>query len=121
MARDFSLMIQSVGMTSASIFILTSKTNDIRAYRPVLAFIPLSFLGFVAGMNLLQGIPVYVIQALFLSLITTFAIAYVTSDHRGAREALITRKLTDFALIGATCFVGGLFASLFGTGADIVL
>ena len=36
MARDFSLMIQSVGMTSASIFILTRPATDLRSFRPLL-------------------------------------------------------------------------------------
>lgn len=121
MARDFSLMIQSIGMTSASIFILSHKDNVIRDYRPLLAFIPVCFVGFIAGMLLLQSLPVYIIQALFLSLITTFAIAYVWSDHRGDRPRLEAAGWRDHALLGLVLIVGGLCASLFGTGADIVI
>lgn len=121
MARDFSLMIQSIGMTSASIFILSHKDNVIRDYRPLLAFTPVCFVGFIAGMLLLQSLPVYIIQALFLSLITTFAIAYVWSDHRGDRPRLEAAGWRDHALLGLVLIVGGLCASLFGTGADIVI
>ena len=91
LARDFSLMIQSIGMTSASIFILTHKANKLRTYKPLLWFIPVSFAGFVLGMQLLQTIPVYIIQALFLSLITTFAIAYFYSQWVTKAEIVFGR------------------------------
>ncbi len=121
MARDFSLMIQSVGMTSASIWILSRRGNHLPAYAPVLWFVPVSFLGFVLGMNLLQTIPVYVIQALFLSLILTFALAYVYSKHRGERRMLEANGPLDHAMLAMVLLAGGMAASLFGTGADIIV
>lgn len=121
LARDFSLMIQSIGMTSASIFVLTNKANTLRAYKPLLWFIPVCFAGFVLGMQLLQNIPVFIIQALFLSLITTFAIAYFYSKHRGDLPALTARGPLDHAMLLVILILGGMCASLFGTGADIIL
>lgn len=121
LARDFSLMIQSIGMTSASIFILTNKANTLRSYKPLFYFIPVSFVGFVLGMLLLQKIPVFIIQALFLSLITTFAIAYLKSKHRGDLPVLTTTGLRDQLLLALILILGGMCASLFGTGADIIL
>ncbi|OYX03930.1 MAG: permease [Caulobacter vibrioides] len=121
MARDFSLMIQSVGMTSASIWILSRRQNRLASYAPVLWYVPVAFVGFVFGMNLMQGIPVYIIQALFLSLITTFALAYVASKHRGHRDRLPDTGIVDKAMLAVILFAGGVCASLFGTGADIVL
>lgn len=121
LARDFSLMIQSVGMTSASIFILTNKANTLRHYKPLLWFVPVSFAGFVLGMLLLQAIPVYIIQALFLSLITTFAIAYLYSKHRGDAPSLMAANLSDRFMLTGILILGGMCASLFGTGADIIL
>lgn len=120
-ARDFSLMIQSIGMTSASIFILTNKANTLRNYKPLLWFVPVSFAGFVLGMQLLQNIPVFIIQALFLSLITTFAIAYINSKHRGDLHALAASRPADRILLTVILILGGMCASLFGTGADIIL
>lgn len=121
LARDFSLMIQSIGMTSASIFILSNRHNDLRAYKPLLWFIPVSFVGFVIGMLTLQKIPVFIIQALFLSLITSFAIAYLYSKHRGDRRHLRhTTPLDRYSLVGIL-LLGGMCASLFGTGADIII
>lgn len=121
LARDFSLMIQSVGMTSASIFILTRRGVDRRAYRPLLLLVPVCFVGFVLGMRWLQAIPVIIIQALFLSLITSFAIAYMASRHRGHRTVLKLTGWGERTLLVLVLLVGGACASLFGTGADIVL
>ncbi len=121
LARDFSLMIQSIGMTSASIYILTNKANTLRTYKPLLVFIPIAFVGFVLGMLLLQTIPAYIIQALFLSLITTFAIAYFYSKHRGDRLSLSAGGMKDGLMLGTILILGGMCASLFGTGADIIL
>ncbi len=121
MARDFSLMIQSVGMTSASIWILSRRGHHLPAYKPVLWFVPMSFAGFVAGMWALQTIPVFIIQALFLSLILTFALAYVFGDHRGERPQLTASGPADHMMLAAVLFLGGICASLFGTGADIVI
>lgn len=121
LARDFSLMIQSIGMTSASIFVLTRAGVDRRVYKPLLWFVPICATGFVCGMLTLQTIPVYIIQALFLSLITTFAIAYVFGEHRGTRPALQAGSATDFGMLSLVLFIGGLCTSLFGTGADIII
>ncbi len=121
LARDFSLMIQSIGMTSASIYILTHRETRLRTFFPELAMVPFCFVGFVLGMLTLQDIPVYVIQALFLSLIAAFAVAYVASSHRGKQTTLEIKTLSDYWLLAGVLLVGGMCASLFGTGADILL
>lgn len=120
-ARDFSLMIQSIGMTSASIFILTHSSNNLRTYKPMLWLIPVAFIGFMLGMLILQSIPVVIIQALFLSLIATFAVIYYLSDHRGTEDTLKLTKRHDHAVTIVILLMGGMCASLFGTGADIIL
>jgi uncharacterized membrane protein YfcA len=121
LARDFSLMIQSVGMTSASIYILSRNGVNLRTYKPVLLFIPVAFIGFVLGMLTLQTMPVYIIQALFLSLITTFAIAYVFGEHRGDRDELTVNGMRDSFLLVGILLLGGMCGSLFGTGTDILI
>jgi uncharacterized protein len=121
LARDFSLMIQSIGMTSASIFILTRDETVLRDYKPLLIFVPVSFGGFVLGMLALQTIPVYLIQALFLSLTATFVIAYYLHEHRGYQRGLVVGSRRDTAYLWITLFLGGMITSLFGTGADILL
>lgn len=121
LARDFSMMIQSIGLTSASIFILTQKDTVLRNYRRVLFFVPVCFAGFVLGMTTLQGIPVYLIQALFLSLIATFVVAYYLHKQRGTEESLFVSAAGDAGWLGLTLFLGGMVMSLFGTGVDILL
>lgn len=121
LARDFSLMIQSIGMTSASIFILSHPSTDRAAFRPLLWFLPVCFAGFALGMLTLQSTPVYIIQALFLALIATFSTAYVFNKHRGDRTGLVIARPIDVPLIALILLLGGMCASLFGTGADIVL
>jgi uncharacterized membrane protein YfcA len=121
LARDFSLMIQSIGMTSASIFILTNKQTDVRAFKPLLWWVPVAFTGFVIGMHLLQGIQVYIIQALFLALIASFTVTYYFSTHRGTRDQYQPRTWRDVAFTMGILLTGGLFTSLFGTGIDIMI
>jgi uncharacterized membrane protein YfcA len=121
LARDFSLMIQSVGMTSASIFILTDKRTRIRAFRPLLWWVPIAFVGFVFGMLTLQSIRVYIIQAIFLALTASFTITYYFSSHRGRHGVYREKSLTDRLFVTAIVFAGGMCTSLFGVGADILL
>jgi uncharacterized protein len=121
LARDFSMMIQSVGMTSASIFIITHKDTNRSDYKPLLAFVPVCAVGTLLGFLYLQKIPVYIIQALFLSLSVTFVIAYYLSDHRGTEERVIVKSNVDVAYLGLVLIVGGMVSSLFGTGGDVVL
>lgn len=121
LARDFSLMIQSIGMTSASIFILTQSAADRRVFRPLLWMLSVACVGFVLGMVTLQSIPVYLIQSLFLSIITAFAFSYAWGDHRGTKQSLCLQSNWDVFFIGLVLILGGLCASLFGTGADILL
>ncbi len=121
LARDFSMMIQSVGMTSASIFILSHKDTVIRDFKPLLFLIPVCILGFLLGMQLLQQIHVYLIQAFYLSLSATFVTAYFFSDHRGLRTQLQVTSGLDVLYLGVVLILGGMFSSLFGTGADVVV
>ncbi|MBL8751440.1 MAG: sulfite exporter TauE/SafE family protein [Planctomycetes bacterium] len=121
LARDFSLMIQSVGMTSASIFLLTRRGVDRSVFLPLLWWVPVAFVGFVVGMFTLQGIRVPVIQALFLSLIMAFALAYWRSAHRGVDDHCRVRGRRDVVLCVLVLLLGGLCTSLFGTGADILV
>lgn len=121
LARDFAMMIQSIGMTSASVFILTQARTRRSDYRPLFAFIPVAWVGVSLGFLFLQTIPVYIIQAMFLSLSATFVIAYYLSDHRGTRETVEVESKLDLFYLGLVLVIGGMISSLFGTGADVVL
>ena len=121
LARDFSMMIQSIGMTSASIFLLSHPRTIIKEYKPLLWFIPIALVGTSVGFLTLQKIPVYIIQAMFLALSATFVIAYYVSDHRGIKEVVELDGKLDMFYLCLVLFGGGLVSSLFGTGADVVL
>lgn len=121
LARDFSMMIQSIGMTSASIWILTNKDTDRRDYRPCFVFVPACIAGMVLGFQFFQNIPVYIIQALFVSLSATFVTAYYFSDHRGTQTRLAMNSKLNAFYLGVLLIAGGIVSSLFGTGADILL
>jgi uncharacterized protein len=120
LARDFSLMIQSVGMTSASLFLLTRPGVDRSVFKPLLWCTPVSFAGFVLGLWLLQDIRVPIIQALFLSLIMAFALVYWLSEHRGSKDHCELGDRRDYIGMIVVLVLGGMCASLFGTGADIL-
>jgi uncharacterized protein len=121
LARDFSMMIQSIGMTSASIFILTSRETNVKDYKPLLAFVPVCAIGTLFGFLFLQKLPVYIIQALFLSLSATFVITYYFSDHRGPEEQVKIQSNWDLVYLALVLVIGGMVSSLFGTGGDVVL
>jgi uncharacterized membrane protein YfcA len=121
LARDFAMMIQSVGMTSASFFILTQRQTRRSDYRPLFGFIPAAWVGTALGFLFLQQIPVYIIQAMFLSLSATFVITYYLSDHRGTKETVDIGSKLDIFYLGLVLVIGGMISSLFGTGADVVL
>ena len=121
LARDFSMMIQSVGMTSASIYILSHKDTVLKDYKPLLVFIPVCFIGFLLGMATLQQIHVYLIQAFFLCLSATFVTAYFFSSHRGTLTHLLTKSTMDHVYLGIILILGGMVSSLFGTGGDVIL
>lgn len=121
LARDFSMMIQSAGMTSATIWILTQPDTRRADYRPLFVLVPVCFVGTVFGFVFLQQIPVFVIQAMFLCLSATFVIAYYASNHRGTLTVLVMRNRLDWWLFGAVLVVGGMVSSLFGTGGDVLV
>ena len=120
-ARDFSMMIQSVGMTSASVFILTESAEERATYKPLLWFVPTCGVGMVLGMLYLQKIPVYIIHALFLALSATFVITYYFSDHRGPLTTLVINTNLEKVYLVVVLVVGGMISSLFGTGGDVIV
>jgi uncharacterized membrane protein YfcA len=75
----------------------------------------------VLGFQFLQKIPVYIIQALFLSLSATFVTAYYFSDHRGTLGKLVVKTKLELAALIAVLIIGGMVSSLFGTGGDILV
>lgn len=121
-ARDFSLMIQSVGMTAATLAILLSRTPIVRSA------VVFSGLGGAFGMIVgLEFIAPLIIGAyakvLFTSLWLSFALAlfWINRDHKRPvlKQIQGYSPLTAVLLFGIG-LVGGIISSVLGSGLDII-
>lgn len=122
-ARNFSLAIQSAGMTAASLFIIGSKikidTNTIK-YGSLGGMI-----GFLIGFNFLYGlVPSQNLKLIFTSIWMSFGFALWLLNRKKNRK--IYSKLDELnyfdkiKLIGFG-FLGGCTTSFFGSGIDIMV
>ena len=122
-ARDFSLMIQSVGMTSAAAAILLS---GIRVERRAIGWASLGgALGLVIGLEWLADlfVPSYA-KMFFTSVWLSFAVALWLINRYHERE--VHREIVGFlprhaAMLVAAGVAGGLVSSITGSGLDITI
>lgn len=120
MAKNFSLAIQSVGMTSASIYIVTRIKNlsfDFMAW-----YLGSAALGILTSLALLQN--VFTSNDLrigFTLFIFCFLIIYLWTVRfqDGLPHSEIKIRHYDHALIFICGLVGGLVSGLLGSGADL--
>lgn len=122
-ARDFSLMIQSVGMTAAAVTILAQRT----------AVVPQAILwgslggaaGVILGLeHVAPHLPADHAKVFFTNTWLAFAAALVWINRYHDREVHegITHFLPRHAvLLTATGLVGGVISSITGSGLDITL
>lgn len=122
LGRDFSLAVQSIGMTSAAIFILASRRPIERTLLlwtlvGVTVATPLGA-AFVAG-----RIPDVWIKLIFAVIWCSFGILHFVKMREIVAMHGVTRTSTGFDReIGlAVGVVGGLLASIVGVGVDMVL
>jgi len=122
-ARDFSLMIQTVGMCAAAVTILYTR---IRVERHALVWSSLGgAVGVIVGLRWIAGLlpPTYA-KMLFTSTWLAFAVALWLINRYHGRE--VRHEIRDFAprhavllvLIGV---VGGMVSSITGSGLDITV
>ncbi|MGI9658648.1 MAG: sulfite exporter TauE/SafE family protein [Gaiellaceae bacterium] len=129
-ARTFSLSIQAVGMTVASIVILLARrTIEWRAFGVA---VPLGIAGFFVGLfvlgdsrELFWGFRVSPAYAKVTFTVTLAAMAYLMfvmlrSEDKGADRCPIWNTRVTVGLAGAA-FVGGAITSLTGTGVNVML
>ncbi|KAK6035437.1 hypothetical protein COOONC_27058 [Cooperia oncophora] len=122
-ARDFSLMIQSCGMTSALICVLFMKVKiENRAViLGTLGGIP----GFIIGVHFID--PLFTgpqKKMMFVAIWTSFAIALAILNSQKKRTTF--KDIPDFCwwkavILFFTGFVGGVFDSFAGSGVDICI
>ncbi len=122
-ARDFALMIQSVGMTTAA---LTIFALGIPVEKRVL---PWGILGGIAGMALGASVlaPLFAppfAKMFFTSLWASFALAHWLASRRKSRD--VVERLEGFgpkdaAAVLAFGVIGGIVSSIVGTGLCMVI
>jgi len=122
-ARDFALMIQAVGMMSASIAILLLRIpHDRRAvFYGLLGSLPGLLLGLELISPLLRDAA---IKTLFGSFIFSFGLMLWWINRHGDRLAatgLPTLRSPDWMLLVTAGFLGGVVSGILGSGVDIVV
>lgn len=120
-ARNFSFAIQSIGMTSASLLIISLKIPvDWRAIRTVtLGGIPGLLLGAFFVAPLISG---PMTKLFFVSLWLSFAFALYLANRRTGRAVttgLPPLSPADLGRVLAFGFIGGIITSIFGDGINI--
>lgn len=121
-ARDFSLAIQSVGMTCGSILIVRSGYKFLESvyWWSVIG----ASLAVIFGLEWLAPLIVPPYPKIFFSLFTvTFGgfLIWLNSNHRQIRQDLSCEPWTKKAEFFFVGLIGGLVASIVGSGADVVL
>ena len=121
MARDFGFAIQSVGMTSAMLFIFARNMPVER--RMLLWSCVGAVIGLVFGTWLLAGrVPADWVKLVFATLWTTFGAWLVTGARAEASLPLRPADGRDVSRIGlAVGVVGGAIASLIGVGLEMLV
>ncbi|MFT5527155.1 MAG: putative membrane protein YfcA, partial [Pirellulaceae bacterium] len=121
-ARDFSLMIQSVGMTAAALTIVCLRIPV--EWRAVLFAGLGGAVGIVVGIDLIFPlVPPAYIKMFFTSLWLSFAVAlFMVNRNRGR---VTHQKILKFQTRHALCLfgigiLGGIVSGLTGSGLDVV-
>ena len=120
-AKIFSLAIQSVGMTAASLTILFMKIKlEWRVIRwASVGGLPGIMLGTVW---LAEWLPPEIVRMTFTVIVSSFAIALFIMNHgfRQCNEHLLYFKWKEKSILLLTGFIGGLISGLVGNGIDII-
>jgi len=122
LGRNFSLAIQSIGMVSASIYILTRKRRvEWRILRPALVGAAMAMpLGFACVAPYVADVGV---KVLFSVVYASFGLLHIVRLRDiVANDGPSTTRFSADSVIGfGVGVLGGLLASIVGVGADILL
>ncbi|WP_045859297.1 TSUP family transporter [Teredinibacter purpureus] len=120
-AKTFSLAIQSIGMTSASLYILIRVRNLPIAFFSF--FIPSTVLGLLLSLGFLDTLIVgNDLRIGFTLFLFVFMLVYLWafSNKKDHYTDLGVLSLIDKNLIVKAGFLGGILSGLLGSGADLV-
>ncbi|BBM82138.1 sulfite exporter TauE/SafE family protein [Candidatus Uabimicrobium amorphum] len=121
-ARDFSLMIQSIGMSAAALFIVVTRTP--MEWRAIKYTSLGGIVGITAGFLLMPMLPSpSYIKIFFTSLWLSFAVALYLVNRQDQRE--VVSQISNFQSKDALnlCIVGvfgGVVSGITGSGIDII-
>ncbi|MCB9328002.1 MAG: sulfite exporter TauE/SafE family protein [Lewinellaceae bacterium] len=121
-ARNFSLLIQSIGMTGASLFIYSKRIPVLNQIIPLACSI--GFVGYLLGNFILVGhIKPSAIKILFVFIWLSLAYALTKLNVRSHRSYLDLHTFNhfDWMILVLAAFLGGVLTSLFGNGLDIIV
>lgn len=120
-SRDFSLLIQSFGMSFASFFIFLNRIKILNN----IVFLACAggFIGIITGFYFLEGVvPAAYLKMFFTCFWLTFALSIFKN-----RERIFKQQAQDIVLSHNSIFIflvsilGGLVSSQLGSGIDIIL
>lgn len=120
-ARNFSLAIQSVGMTAAALYIYARRIPVETTYLWIVALgsVP----GLVGGTYFVAPyVPPAYAKMMFVSFFLSYGLALFVINHvrdRAAVDALPALTLGQQAELVGIGLVGGLLSAIFGNGVDI--
>jgi len=120
-AKVFSLAIQSVGMTAATLTIIVMRVTV--SWRFILwASLGGLFGVYIGSVMIAQLLPAALLKMLFTAMIVSFAIALVLLNWRSRsyNHRLPVLHWREKILIVFTGFVGGVMTGLVGNGIDII-
>lgn len=120
-ARDFSLAIQSIGMVSAAIWILTRKGHSLSTFKWVPFYALINFAGFIFMSSIYHLVAFKVVQMLFVSLALSFILAYLFTRGNGVEDKVDIDSKERLIIFSIWSFIGGCASAMFGTGSDMLI
>lgn len=115
-AKLFSLFIQSVGMTFATLLFISLRIKIM--WRTLAWLMPGSVVGLISGLQYIS-VPGHHIKLLF-SLLTLITGILLLKVYRNANPASLPKQIPSWCLL-LVGFPAGLLAALIGAGADTLL
>ena len=121
-ARNFAFAIQSIGMTAASIFILSSKIKVDWTYIKLVSISGAA--GLILGMYLVApNIQGPIAKLTFVSIWMSFGLIMLFDNYSAKRKVIDKMELVsinDIIIILTGGFIGGIISSVFGTGINML-
>jgi len=120
-AKSFSLAIQAVGMSSATLYILSRVRN--LPYNFMALYLAGAGIGLLVSFAFIESrIPAVDLRILFTLFLLCFLAVYLFTrhSHNVSTEAHLEKTYRDILITLAGGVLGGLVSGLLGSGADLI-